>query len=361
MKINRRDYLAASALTITVGTAYAGRKTKATRPNILWIMTDQQVANGMSCTGNPHLKTPAMDRLAEKGVRFERAYCTNPICVPSRASMMTGKMPHEVGVTFNMDHFKILSPSLGTFITKAGYDTGYIGKWHIPMPTDTDEWHGFNHMQEGSQEFNDQHFAEPAIEFIQKKRNKPYFLVTSFVNPHDICEWARRATGGFPKRRTLLWNGSIADTPPPNECPALPDNFEIPNNEPDIIREYQSGLAGTYPVRDWPDERWRQYRWALNRLTERVDSEIGNVLDAVDDNTIIIFTSDHGDGNGAHKWNQKTLLYDETARVALHHQRKRHREARHGGSLPSNFDRPRYVHNDLRLRPSQTASRLARP
>jgi len=320
MYMNRRHYLAFSSLALSTGLSHAASKTPAKRPNILWIITDQQVVNGMSCAGNPNLKTPAMDHLAENGVRFERAYCTNPICVPSRTSMMTGKMPHEVGVTFNMDNFKVLSPSLGTVITQAGYDTGYIGKWHIPMPTDTSDWHGFNHMLEGTKEFNDQHFAVPAIEFMKKKRNKPFFLVTSFVNPHDICEWARRATGGFPERRTLLWNGSIADTPSPEECPALPDNFGIPENEPDIIREYQTWQEGTYPVRNWPDEKWRQYRWALNRLTERVDSEIEKVLAALraeglDKDTIIIFTSDHGDGNGAHKWNQKTLLYDEPARV----------------------------------------------
>ncbi|MBI9020273.1 MAG: sulfatase-like hydrolase/transferase [Verrucomicrobia bacterium] len=324
MNMNRRDFLAASGITLAAASAgnAAARITRRsrTKPNILWIMTDQQVVDGMSCAGNPDLKTPAMDSLAAAGVRFERAYCANPICVPSRTSMMTGKMPHETGVTLNMDHFDVNGQSLGTLITRAGYDTGYIGKWHIPMPTDTSDWHGFTHMMEGTKAFNDQHFAAPVIDFIKRKRAKPFFAVASFVNPHDICEWARQATGGFPERRTLLWNGSIADTPPPAECPALPDNFQIPENEPDIIREYQTWQAGTYPVRDWPDDRWRQYRWALNRLTERVDSEIAKILDALrangmDENTLIIFTSDHGDGNGAHKWNQKTLFYEESARV----------------------------------------------
>lgn len=312
MKINRRSYLAASA-ALAAGTALA--KTDDSRPNILWIMTDQQPPDLMSCTGNKYLQTPAMDSLAVKGVRFDLAYCANPICVPSRASMMTGKMPHDIGVTYNMELHEIFSPSMGTVMTQAGYDTGYIGKWHIPMPIKTTEWHGFNHMMEGTRQFNDQHFAEPSIDFIRRKRNKPYFLVASFVNPHDICEWARRATGGFPERRMQLWNGAIADTPPPEECPPLPANFDIPEHEPDIIREYQTWQPPTYPVREWPDERWRQYRWALNRLTERVDREIARILDVVDDNTIIIFTSDHGDGNAAHQWNQKTLFYEESARV----------------------------------------------
>jgi len=323
MDMNRRNYLAASALAVA-GLAGASGKRMQARPNILWIMTDQQVADGMGCTGNPDLETPAMDSLAANGIRFERAYCTNPICVPSRASMMTGRMPHEIGVTLNMDLFKIL---------------------------DTD-WHGFNMMLEGGKpEFNDRHVAAPAIEFIRKKRNKPYFLVASLVNPHDICEWARRATGGFEKRRTLLWNGAIADTPPPDQCPALPANFQIPENEPDIIREYQTWQEGTYPVRDWPDERWRQYRWALNRLTERVDSEIAKLLDVVDDNTLILFTSDHGDGNGAHKWNQKTLLYE----------RQRHRPTRSSRQKTPSLHRPRSLSHLLRLRRSRTTRRPARP
>ncbi|MFA5687635.1 MAG: sulfatase-like hydrolase/transferase [Kiritimatiellales bacterium] len=292
----------------------------AERPNIIWIITDQQPADLMSCTGNSGLKTPAMDSLAASGVRFELAYCANPICVPSRTSMMTGRMPHETGVTFNMDRFDIFVPSLGGFITRAGYDTAYIGKWHIPMPAENQQWHGFNLMLEGTKKFNDQHFAAPAIDFIKTKRNKPFFLVASFTNPHDICEWARGAAGGFPEARTRLWNGKIPPAPAPENCPPLPENFEIPAYEPDIIREYQTWQKGTYPARGWPDERWRQYRWALNRLTERVDMEIGKILDALrdaglDKNTVIIFTSDHGDGNSAHQWNQKTLHYDECARI----------------------------------------------
>jgi len=278
MKTTRRESLTVAAATLTAQFSRAFTRSPE-RPNILWIMTDQQPASAMSCTGNDGLKTPAMDYLAVNGIRFDLAYCANPICVPSRTSMMTGKMPHETGVTFNMDLFKVLEPSLGSFITEAGYDTGYIGKWHIPMPTDTTHWHGFQMMKEGGKrDFNDCQVAKPAIDFIRKKRNKPWFLVASFVNPHDICEWARRATGGFPERKMQLWNGPIPETPPPEKCPALPANFQIPENEPDIIRAYQTWQKPTYPVRDWSDKRWRQYRWALNRLVERVDSEIAKII-----------------------------------------------------------------------------------
>jgi len=321
--VKKCAHLISSSLAFTAGLA-GGASQADLRPNILWIMVDQQPATAMSCAGNPDLKTPAMDSLSAAGIRFERAYSVNPICVPARTAMMTGRMSHQTGVMTNIERYDVAAPSIGKLMTAAGYDTGYIGKWHIPMPTETrsNSWHGFNLMMAGSKAFNDQHFAQPAIDFIKKKRDQPFFLVTSFVNPHDICEWARRATGGFPASRTELWNGEIAATPRPELCPALPANFGIPANEPDIIREYQATQKSAYPVIGWPDERWRQYRWALNRLTERVDSEIGKILQALraeglDKNTLILLTSDHGDGNGAHQWNQKSLFYEETARVPL--------------------------------------------
>lgn len=322
--MNRRDFLAAGAgmaPAVWLGAdAEAQSSTNVSRPNILWIMTDQQPADAMSCAGNRDLYTPAMDSLAASGMRFELSYCTNPACVPSRTSMMTGRMPHETGVTFNMNSLKIRTKSLGKRMKAAGYDTGYIGKWHIPMESTNQSWHGFDLMMEGTTEFNDQHFATPLVEFIKKPHDKPFFLVASFVNPHDICEYARKLSG-FPASRSRTWNGPIPDPPPPEQCPELPVNFGIPANEPDVIRKHQNWAAtGIYPVQSWAADTWRQYRWALNRLVERVDREISKVLDALyatglDQNTIIAFVSDHGDGNGAHHWNQKTLLYDEPARV----------------------------------------------
>lgn len=322
--MERREFIAASAAVVPVAMAGAARQPSETTEgpvNILWIMTDQQPAGALSCAGNKDLHTPAMDSLAAAGVRFELSYCVNPICVPSRTSMATGRMPHETGVMFNTNRFDVRFESIGTRMKKAGYETAYVGKWHIPMDSENKEWHGYDLMMEGTQGFNDQHFAEPLKRFLKQKHDKPFFLVASFVNPHDLCEYARKL-GNFPPERTKTWNGPIPEAPPPAQCPELPDNFEIPENEPDIIRAHQNWMAddGVYPGRNLSDDAWRQYRWALNRLTERVDSEIGKVLDTLretglDQNTIVAFVSDHGDGSGAHKWNQKTLLYEEPARV----------------------------------------------
>ena len=108
------------------------------RPNVLFIMTDQQHAGMMSCTGNQWLKTPALDRLAASGTRFERAYASNPVCVPSRFSLQTGLMPSAIGMSRNEDSPQaavtdaMVQQSLGNLLQQAGYETVYGGKVHLP-------------------------------------------------------------------------------------------------------------------------------------------------------------------------------------------------------------------------------------
>jgi len=237
--------------------------------------------------------------------------------------MITGLMTHKTGVMFNTNSFQIEHhESMGVRMKKAGYETAYIGKWHIPLDSSNSKWTGFDLMMEGTRKFNDRHFSDPVSEFLRKKHDKPFFMVASFVNPHDICEYARKLTGGFSERQTELWNGSIANPPAVDQMPSLPDNFEISENEPDIIRKHQSWIPGVYPSKDWSKAQWREYRWALNRMTERVDSEIAKILETLhaeglDQNTIVVLVSDHGDGYAEHRWNQKTVLYDSIVRVPL--------------------------------------------
>ena len=103
------------------------------RPNILYIMTDQQTANAMSCAGNTDLRTPNMDKLAERGIRFTNAYCSMPLSGPSRGAMFTGYMPGEVGLLENGTPMpdSLHSTSLGVLMNKAGYTCAYAGKWHV--------------------------------------------------------------------------------------------------------------------------------------------------------------------------------------------------------------------------------------
>ena len=129
-----------SAVTVLLAvsvacTSVAAEADKDGRPNILFIMTDQQSAHMMSCAGNEWLKTPALDRLAASGIRFERAYASNPVCVPSRFSLQTGRMPSAIGLNWNHPANvpqSIVEQSLGNLFSNAGYETVYGGKVHLP-------------------------------------------------------------------------------------------------------------------------------------------------------------------------------------------------------------------------------------
>ncbi len=283
------------------------------KPNILLIMTDQQSSTMMSCTGNKDLKTPAMDSMAKTGLRFDNAYCTQPLCIPQRCSMFAGKMPHELGITFNV-HGKELENHLlmGRLFADNGYDTGYTGKWHQNIDQDNKKKHGFMWMENIRSNGADVGIPHSFQKFLEMPREKPFLFVASFNNPHNICEAARNA---------ILPDGDPGQPASIDDMPELPANFNIPNNEPSVIRKvHEMYRDKNYPTRDWTDERWRKHRWIYCRITEILDNHIGKVLSLVRaskqaENTIVFFTSDHGDGNGHHLWNQKQVLYDEATRI----------------------------------------------
>lgn len=292
------------------------------RPNVLIITTDQQWAGAMSCAGNPYLNTPAMDSLACNGVMFESAYTANPVCVAARTSYMTGTFSHENGVVTNVreNQVPVTVPCLAKVFRDHGYDTGYVGKWHLPRPLEDREWSGFDFIAAPPETKGDFNFPAPCAEFMLKERENPFLLVASFVNPHDICQWARRHSG----MEDDLPNGEIGPPPPPDRCPSLRANHAIPAGEPTAVRIHQAdpNMRHAYVTRDWPegDDRWRQFLWGYYRMTELVDAYIGQVLDALratgqEENTVVVFTSDHGDGMGSHRWNQKTIFYDEVSRI----------------------------------------------
>jgi len=314
----RRDFLKASGLTLAslalVGPTRAGDRGR--RPNIVYIMTDQQFGGAMSCTGNPYLRTPAMDRLAAMGVRFEKAYCAFPLCVPSRTAMFSSRMPHEAGVYVNCKVSQEAFPfaTLGRTVADAGYDCHYIGKWHLTIPTSRTKVHGFNEVVLPGGHGHDAARAQRAAAFLRRDHEKPFFLVVSLLNPHDCCQLARGED-------LAKFDGAIPPIPPEEEQPPLPENFEIPAGEPDQLRVWQKeNSARVYRSYFWDKKRFREYLWGYYRLVEKVDAEIGKVVDALEesgrsDDTVVIFASDHGDGHSRHRWNQKWSLYDESARV----------------------------------------------
>lgn len=271
------------------------------RSNVLYIFTDQQSADAMSCAGNPDVRTPATDRLAAEGVRFDRAYCTFPLCTPSRASMFTGRWAHQVGVRYNEQSMtdEARENGIGNLLSAGGYDCGYGGKWHIPYASPMEKGHGFEYINA----FDDFTLADDTIEFMRRGRDRPFFCVASFDNPHGICEHGANLP--------LPW-GPVGDPPPVEDCPLLPANHAPAPFAPAV--GIQRG--------DWSPERWRRYLWTYYRLVEQVDREIGRILDAVDelglaDSTLVVLSSDHGDMLAAHRMIQKLPLYDECCRIPM--------------------------------------------
>ncbi|MCE5326513.1 MAG: sulfatase-like hydrolase/transferase [Planctomycetaceae bacterium] len=280
------------------------------QPNILLILTDQQSAQAMSCAENGHLNTPAMDALAAGGVRFDAAYSTYPLCTPARASMFTGLWPHEAGINGNDVGIaeSLRQRELGTLLTTAGYRCAYGGKWHVPQIA-MGEGHGFETICG----FDDNALPSRCEEFLRQPHERPFFLVASFDNPHNICEWYRN--------QPLPW-GNLPEPPAPEQCPPLPDNFAPAADEPWVVSAHRDGFVRSGFIRNDSGDWWRAARWAYYRLIERVDAQIAAIVAALDagpwaGNTVVIFTSDHGDLCGAHSLGQKWALYDEAVRVPL--------------------------------------------
>lgn len=316
-----------------------------TNPNIIYIFTDQQHANMMSCAGNPWLNTPAMDYIANNGVRFTRAYTTNPVCVPARVGMMTGRFPgafHDNKGEVVRDNTsairiptvseEVRSTTIAAFLKNAGYDLIYGGKEHLPKPLLPDTL-GFTDISDNER----LELAHTAAGFIKSTHEKPYYMVLSFINPHDICYMGIRDFAATDFDNAILRNGeeelaaldSALQKPYgmsdedffARYCPPVPPNLEPQKGEPNALK----ALINRRPFRvsereKYTDKDWRVHRYAYCRLTERVDAEIQIVLDALkesglEENTMVIFSSDHGDNDASHRLEHKSTLYEESANV----------------------------------------------
>ena len=323
-----------------------------TKPNILLVFTDQQNINMMSAAGNPYLNTPAMDRIAAQGVMFKQSYCTSPVCGPARSSIISGRMPHETGVEWNGDAMREEVLNAGDIFRNAGYHTVWGGKWHLPesYPLRSKAKHkntaGFELLPFRDPDIEnwmlvaetDPPLTQAVVHFLDDYDHKqPFFLAVSYHNPHDICFYPRK-DGWMSPEDSLLeirYYGieyklpDVIGTHPGQyaDLPALPENFKASQDEPAFIknkrqshREY--GMETKLAYDEFGELEWRGYLNAYHRLTELVDAEIGKVLEALsennlDENTIIVFTSDHGDGATSHQWAAKLSLYEESSKVPL--------------------------------------------
>ena len=314
----RREFLkqggaAAAAVAVgAMGGAFGASPGK--RPNILLVMTDQQHIDTISAGGCPYVRTPAMDRLVKRGVSFLESHSTNPVCSPARSSLMTGRMPCETGVHVNGRPIREGVPNLGQLLGNAGYDTVYAGKWHMPRSA-TYDIPGFRVIASGiggQGNLGDAAASRACQAYLENASGaKPFFMVASFLQPHDICQWLRINKMAPPKLRYP----EIRD-----ELPPLPKNFGFDAREPGWIARRRSSNEASKG--DWGEEQWRYYLWSYYRHIEMVDAEIGRVLDALDasgraDDTVVIFTADHGEGTAHHQMTRKNNGYEAALKVPL--------------------------------------------
>ena len=233
---------------------------------------------------------------------------------------------------------EIFDNAMGTVFRRAGYQTVYGGKTHVPGggAKRVIERYGFDILTADQRD----ELAETCATFLRGKHERPFLLVASFINPHDICYMAIRA---WKDSGTVGKSAKVTPLSPPaiqcldaalqrpagmaeeeffrRVCPPLPANYGIPEGELSVFGDKLGGFRG-YVRQHWTERDWRLHRWAYARLTERVDGEIGKVLAALresglENNTLVMFTSDHGDMDSAHRFEHKSLLYEEAVRVPL--------------------------------------------
>jgi choline-sulfatase len=337
-------FFCTSALTATCFNSKG--MTQDRRPNIIYIFTDQQSASMMSCTGNKWLKTPAMDYIANNGIRFTRAYTTNPVSAPARVSLMTGRFPgyfsddkgipvRENGGAMRIPEIskEVQRTTIAAFLKQAGYEIVYGGKEHLPRPLRPSTL-GFNDISDDER----YGLAEQVAKYIKIKRPKPYFMVVSLINPHDICYMALRDFAEAQEPETLdealirlrkrgttelstldqalkIPEGISEEEFFREHCPPLPPNHEPQKGEPEAVKSILMNFR-KYIRDNYDEEDWRMHRWAYCRLTELVDRQIQLILDAIkesgqEENTLILFSSDHGDMDAAHRMEHKGTLYEE--------------------------------------------------
>jgi arylsulfatase A-like enzyme len=273
----------------------SSQRASSSRPNIVVILTDQQRFDTIQALGSRFAaKTPNMDSLVREGIAFENAFCTSPICSPSRATLMTGYYPSQVGVPGLLGRpsppLSPAIPTIGKLMAAEGYETVYHGKWHLGGSLHE---HGFSRHMECS------HDESTRLEASRFWKNRdwlnnphPFFHVVSFLDPHDHYFFdPQKEVSGF----TRPWESGK------EPLPTLPASRQV----------------------DWKEEKWGSYFRFYEELLERVDGEIGELLHQLRcsgffHNSWIIFSADHGDMAGEHNLPFKgPFMYEGQVRVPL--------------------------------------------
>ena len=301
------------------------------KPNIFFIMSDDHAAHAISAYGSRINKTPNIDRLANEGVRFNNCFVVNSICTPSRAAILTGKYSHMNGVTV-FNPFDGSQPHVAKYFQQAGYQTAMIGKWHLfSDPTGFDYWK----ILPGQGKYYDPDFIEmgkksgekgyvtdiigdDTIKWIKNRdKSKPFLLFSHHKAPHR--EW-----GPAPKYANLYENIKIPEPVTFNDDysgrskAAYEATMRIGRDfrKTDLKQDPPAGLS-PQEQKEW---NYQRYIKDYLRCIASVDEAVGKLLDTLkeeglEENTLVIYTSDQGFFLGDHGWYDKRFMYEESLRM----------------------------------------------
>ncbi len=359
----RREFLKAfgtvAGLSVLSGGVGRGQASGAKgRPNILFIMTDDHASHAMSCYGSKINKTPNLDRIATEGMRFTNSFCTNSICAPCRAVILTGKYSHLNGLIDNAVKFDGSQQTFPKLLRQAGYETAIIGKWHLKSdPTGFDYWN----ILPGQGVY----YNPATIEMGVQKQHTGY--VTDVLTDNAL-DWLKGRKDGKPFCLMFHHKAPHREWEPGPKYLTLYDDVEIP--EPATLfddytgrgraaKEQDMSIEKTMTKRDlklvtpgkltseqqakWDAAygpknkafeeanlqgkdlvRWKYQRYIKDylRCIASVDESVGRVLDYLDtsglaENTVVIYTSDQGFYLGDHGWFDKRFMYEESLRMPL--------------------------------------------
>lgn len=321
-----RSLLSLALLPLLTASLFA---TAADKPNILLILPDQMRASATGCLGNDQIQTPHIDALAKSGILFRRTYANTPVCCPARAILLTGAYPHVNGMLANDLRLREDRVTIAENLKDAGYRTGFVGKWHLdggprdpgfvppgPRRQGFDFWAAYecHHKHFRPTYFRDTpdiitvNKFEPeascdfAVEFLKSQpKGQPFFLTVQMGPPHDPYgapeEYMRRY---IPERITppANWQPNSEARPPAAKAKKAGGKSVVPAIPPGGLAEIAAYYAAITAIDD-----------QVGRLLKTL-ADLG-----LEENTIVIFTSDHGDMLGSHGLRRKRKPYDESARV----------------------------------------------
>jgi len=307
--MKRREFLATAGGAAVLAASSSTRAAGAIPPNVVYVFSDEHRYQSMSISEMRELRTPNMAALARQGTSFTQCISNYPVCSPYRGILQTGRWPYQTGVIDNNEPLSSEEDTIGKSFQAAGYRTGYIGKWHLggtraePFGYDRSLiWTGVNthydnakyHVADSDpiqpKGYNAELMTDQALEFMGEEQGKPFFLMLSLNPPHaDFL-------GAPPDQKALYPEGSLPYRPNYGTTKTGAD-------APSIAKR-----------NSWP------YYQGYHAHISAIDQQLGRVMDRLDelgmaDNSILVYTSDHGSMFGSHGVGSKRQPYEESIRV----------------------------------------------